>query len=214
MSALRRHVLRLTQKATIGRHAHSPVRCPANWRPFLRYPRLIGYSDGSARTAPDVSGRRRHDFRRAGQTSSPYFLRWLGQFVQTAAERDAADPRFSDSGRFHWPEQCVPYRRPQYRTSNRRRSSRDRRQRSDRLLHSVPTACDRSAVGGSPRSAMVVEHMSNIGRRDAPKRTPHFLPGLGARLMLDGLGTREGYGCPLSQYLLSDALGLSAVHVN
>ncbi len=62
--------------------------------------------------------------------------------------------------------------------------------------------------------AMVVEHLINIGRRDALRRTAHFLLELGARLMLVGLGTREGYDCPLSQYLLSDALGLSAVHVN
>ena len=35
-----------------------------------------------------------------------------------------------------------------------------------------------------------------------------------ARLMLVGLGTKAGYDCPLSQYLLADALGLSAVHIN
>ena len=28
------------------------------------------------------------------------------------------------------------------------------------------------------------------------------------------MGTKEGYGCPLTQYHLADALGLSAVHVN
>jgi DNA-binding transcriptional regulator YhcF (GntR family) len=37
---------------------------------------------------------------------------------------------------------------------------------------------------------------------------------LGARLALVGLGSKEGYACPLTQYLLADALGLSAVHVN
>ena len=42
----------------------------------------------------------------------------------------------------------------------------------------------------------------------------HFLLELGARLRLVGLGSAAGYACPLSQYLLSDALGLSAVHVN
>lgn len=62
--------------------------------------------------------------------------------------------------------------------------------------------------------AMVVEHLINIGRRDAVERTAHFLLELGARLMLVGLGTKAGYNCPLSQYLLADALGLSAVHIN
>lgn len=62
--------------------------------------------------------------------------------------------------------------------------------------------------------AMVVEHLISIGRRDAVERTAHFLLELGARLMLVGLGTKNGYDCPLSQYQLADALGLSAVHIN
>jgi CRP-like cAMP-binding protein len=42
----------------------------------------------------------------------------------------------------------------------------------------------------------------------------HFLLELGARLELVGLGTKEGYLCPLTQYHLADALGLSSIHVN
>ncbi|MDT8856217.1 Crp/Fnr family transcriptional regulator [Paracoccaceae bacterium Fryx2] len=62
--------------------------------------------------------------------------------------------------------------------------------------------------------AMVVEHLVGLGRRNAVERTAHFLLELGARLRLVGLGDKEGYDCPLSQYLLADALGLSAVHIN
>ena len=62
--------------------------------------------------------------------------------------------------------------------------------------------------------AMVVEHLVDIGRRSALARTAHFLLELGARLKLVGLGTREGYACPLSQSKLADALGLSGVHIN
>lgn len=62
--------------------------------------------------------------------------------------------------------------------------------------------------------AMVVEHLVNIGRRDAAERTAHFLLELGARLTLVGLGTKTGYACPLTQYHIADAVGLSAVHVN
>ena len=62
--------------------------------------------------------------------------------------------------------------------------------------------------------AMVVEHLVGIGRRDAKERTAHFLLELAARLKLVGLGTELGYSCPLSQYLLADSMGLSAVHVN
>jgi len=62
--------------------------------------------------------------------------------------------------------------------------------------------------------AMVVEHLVDLGRRNAEERTAHFLLELGARLMLVGVGDRSGFDCPLTQYHLADALGLSAVHVN
>ncbi len=62
--------------------------------------------------------------------------------------------------------------------------------------------------------AMVVEHLVSIGRRNAKERMAHFLLELGARLKLVGLGSASGYDCPLSQYLIADTLGLSAVHVN
>lgn len=62
--------------------------------------------------------------------------------------------------------------------------------------------------------AMVVEHLVDLGRRSAEERTAHFLLELGARLKLVGVGDRTGYDCPLTQYHLADALGLSAVHVN
>lgn len=62
--------------------------------------------------------------------------------------------------------------------------------------------------------AMVVEHLVDVGRRNAAKRMAHFLLELGVRLALVGLGSREGFACPITQYLLADALGLSAVHVN
>lgn len=62
--------------------------------------------------------------------------------------------------------------------------------------------------------AMVVEHLVNLGRRSAEERIAHFLLELGSRLQLIGVGDAAGYDCPLTQYHLSDALGLSAVHVN
>lgn len=62
--------------------------------------------------------------------------------------------------------------------------------------------------------AMVVEHLVGIGRRGADARMAHFLLELASRLTLVGMGTRDGYECPLTQYHLADALGLSAVHVN
>lgn len=62
--------------------------------------------------------------------------------------------------------------------------------------------------------AMVVEHLVNLGRRSANVRMAHFLLELAERLHLVGLGDRTGFDCPLTQYHLADALGLTAVHVN
>lgn len=62
--------------------------------------------------------------------------------------------------------------------------------------------------------AMVVEHLVDLGRRSAEERMAHFLLELGTRLKLVGLGTQNGFDCPLTQHHLADALGLSAVHVN
>jgi CRP-like cAMP-binding protein len=62
--------------------------------------------------------------------------------------------------------------------------------------------------------AMVVEHLVNIGRRSAIERTAHFFLELAERLRLVGLSTEHEFICPLNQYVLADALGLSAIHVN
>jgi CRP-like cAMP-binding protein len=62
--------------------------------------------------------------------------------------------------------------------------------------------------------AMVVEHLVNIGRRNALERTAHFFMELAERLSLIGLATETEFKCPLSQFVLADALGLTAIHVN
>ena len=62
--------------------------------------------------------------------------------------------------------------------------------------------------------AMVVEHLVNIGRRSAIERTAHFFMELAERLSLVGLATEAEFNCPLSQYVLADALGMSPIHVN
>lgn len=66
----------------------------------------------------------------------------------------------------------------------------------------------------SCEEAMVVEHLVDVGRRSALVRTAHYLLELGARLRLVGRASADGYDCPLTQYLLADALGLSAIHLN
>ena len=62
--------------------------------------------------------------------------------------------------------------------------------------------------------AMVVEHLVSVGRRSALERTAHFFMELAERLNLIGLATPAGFECPLTQPVLADALGLTAIHVN
>ena len=62
--------------------------------------------------------------------------------------------------------------------------------------------------------AMVVEHLVNIGRRSAIERTAHLFMEMAERLSLVGLATEAEFKCPLTQFVLADALGLSAIHVN
>lgn len=62
--------------------------------------------------------------------------------------------------------------------------------------------------------AMVVEHLVNIGRRSSLERTAHFFMELAERLTLTGQATETEFDCPLSQFVLADALGLTSIHVN
>jgi CRP-like cAMP-binding protein len=87
------------------------------------------------------------------------------------------------------------------------------RQMVDRFQH-LPRLGAAVLWAASRDEAMVVEHLVSVGRRSALERTAHLLLELWLRLQLVGLGTSAGYACPLNQYLLADALGLSAIHVN
>lgn len=62
--------------------------------------------------------------------------------------------------------------------------------------------------------AIIEEHLTNVGRRSALVRTAHFLLEFALRLRLIGEDTRSGFNCPVNQYWLADALGLTAIHLN
>jgi CRP-like cAMP-binding protein len=62
--------------------------------------------------------------------------------------------------------------------------------------------------------AVAVEHLVGIGRRDATERIAHFFLELADRLRLVGLASETVFEFPINQYLLSDALGLTAIHTN
>ena len=83
-----------------------------------------------------------------------------------------------------------------------------------RLFNDFPRLAAAILWATSRDEAMIVEHLVSIGRRSAIERTAHFFLELSERLHLVGLATNNEFRCPLNQYVLADALGLSAIHVN
>lgn len=63
-------------------------------------------------------------------------------------------------------------------------------------------------------AAILGEHLIAIGRRSATERVAHFLLELLVRLQERGLAEERSYRLPLTQELISDALGLSLPYVN
>lgn len=64
------------------------------------------------------------------------------------------------------------------------------------------------------RRQTLVERLADVAQRDAAVRIAHFLLELGVRLSLNGIPTRRGYQCPLTQQDLAAALGLTPIHAN
>jgi len=64
------------------------------------------------------------------------------------------------------------------------------------------------------QKSILVQHLNSLGRRKALERVAHLLLELGQRLEIAGAASRDGFRCPLTQYELADALGLTAIHVN
>jgi CRP-like cAMP-binding protein len=62
--------------------------------------------------------------------------------------------------------------------------------------------------------AMLQERVVDLGRRTAIERVAHLILELLHRLRIVGLADGQGFGLPLTQSMIGDALGLSIVHVN
>lgn len=86
--------------------------------------------------------------------------------------------------------------------------------RMRRIVEETPRLGVAILLATSQDESMVVEHLVNLGRRSAIERTAHFFLELYERLQLIGLADDQRFECPLNQYVLADALGLSAIHVN
>jgi CRP-like cAMP-binding protein len=63
-------------------------------------------------------------------------------------------------------------------------------------------------------AVICAEHTINTGRRTPEERLAHFLLELHSRLAIVGRASENGFAQPLSQEVMSDALGLSVPHLN
>jgi CRP-like cAMP-binding protein len=86
--------------------------------------------------------------------------------------------------------------------------------------HLVELARSTSALGTAfnwlvlREHAIVVERLTSLGQRSARERLAHLLLELWRRLRSVGLFAEADIGFPISQAILAEATGLSAVHVN
>lgn len=81
------------------------------------------------------------------------------------------------------------------------------------LAHSTSLAA--GLLGAIAREkAILSQHLTNLGRRSALVRTAHFLLELGTRLEKADAAKSHGFECPLTQYDLAAALGVTPIHVN
>ena len=66
----------------------------------------------------------------------------------------------------------------------------------------------------SRQRSMLIEHLTNVGCRSAFVRTAHLLLELSDRVRACNSGDPDSFYCPLTQYQLADALGLTPIHLN
>lgn len=195
----------------------------ATQSPFARkLGAFVALSDTELSALDRLYGRRKvfpagRDIVHQGQTAqSAYILAsgWVCSYkIQTSGSRQIVD--------FQIPGDFLGLRSVLFRTADHNIVPVTRVEASEvpakdlfETFNATPRLAAAVLWAASRDEAMVVEHLVGIGRRDAKERMAHFLLELGARLKLVGLGTASGYACPLTQNLLADAMGLTAVHVN
>lgn len=82
------------------------------------------------------------------------------------------------------------------------------------LLDSNPRLAAKLFWSFACEAAILGEHLIAIGRRSAQERVAHLLLELFSRLRLVGLADERSFRLPLTQEMISDALGLSIPYVN
>ena len=84
----------------------------------------------------------------------------------------------------------------------------------DELLRANPRFMSALLWSALSEAARMGEHVTNTGRRSAYERLAHFFLELHVRLRRTGLVQGMSFSTPLTQELISDALGLTTIHVN
>lgn len=83
-----------------------------------------------------------------------------------------------------------------------------------KLFYEYPKLALALALSASREAAMLEEQVVRIGRRNAYERMAHLFLELLQRLAMVGQASQGTFELPVTQEVLSDALGLSIVHVN
>lgn len=84
----------------------------------------------------------------------------------------------------------------------------------DHIFSSSLVLCSVMFMITSRDQAILLERLVNLGRRSAREKLAHFLVELSYRLLRTNAFVENHLSLPLSQSVLADALGLSAVHVS
>lgn len=88
------------------------------------------------------------------------------------------------------------------------------RARLDAIFEGSPRLTALLFATGMMENVVLVDRLKSIGRMEARDRVGHFLLQLHARLQVMDGDIGDTFRMPLSQELIGDALGLSAIHVN
>jgi CRP-like cAMP-binding protein len=84
----------------------------------------------------------------------------------------------------------------------------------DRMAEHSPQLVKALFWSATCEAAILGEHLIDASRRSAPERIGHLLLELFLRLKCAGLVEGASFQMPLTQELISDAVGLTTVHVN
>lgn len=82
------------------------------------------------------------------------------------------------------------------------------------MMETHPRLCAAIFWCNAREESILFEHLTSLGRRSALERVAHLLVELLRRLQLIELAEGDSFVMPLTQQLIADSVGLTAIHVN